>query len=320
LTVAQCDVAALFKVGRILKREREILALVPTFDAIYSELNLSRAAARMGVTQSAMSQSLARLRELFADELFLSNGRGLTPTPRASAVEPHVRTALSEIVKSTSAGVEDLSILGRQFAIDLGAGLEAFIGPALCHELLKSAPNMKIHIQQSQGVDPAAGLRTGEIALAVDFVPTQLPGVMSQVVASSRLVAIASSRGPLRIQGLGLAEYAAVKQVTLTWGRSFAGHGIEHEFSKVGRSIPAVMSVPTLDGLAAIVADSELISIVSEIAAKGLARRHDIAIHELPFEVGSVTLFQQWHSSAENDIAHKWLRTAVYSSFQSMAV
>ena len=75
--------------------DRELLTLIPVFDAIISEGNLSRAAERLGVTQSAVSQALARLRKLTNDPLFESHGRGVRPTPRALEIAGHARAALT---------------------------------------------------------------------------------------------------------------------------------------------------------------------------------------------------------------------------------
>ena len=76
---------------------REMLALIPVFDAILTEGSISRAAERLGVTQSAVSQSLARLRKLAGDELFETTGRGVRPTPRALDMAKHLQTALAQV-------------------------------------------------------------------------------------------------------------------------------------------------------------------------------------------------------------------------------
>ena len=102
--------------------DRELLALIPVFDAIMSEGNLSRAAERLGVTQSAVSQALARLRKLTSDPLFESHGRGVRPTPRALEIADHARAALMHASAAFTPKTLDIASLKRTFVIDFGAG------------------------------------------------------------------------------------------------------------------------------------------------------------------------------------------------------
>ena len=95
--------------------DRELLALIPVFDAIMSEGNLSRAAERLGVTQSAVSQTLARLRKLTSDPLFESHGRGVRPTPRALEIADHARAALMHASAAFTPKTLDIANLKRTF-------------------------------------------------------------------------------------------------------------------------------------------------------------------------------------------------------------
>ncbi len=100
---------------------REMLTLIPVFDAVLTEGSISRAAMRLGVTQSAVSQSLARLRKLAGDELFEATGRGVRPTPRALVMARHLQAALAEVNEAFSPKEIELTTLNRTFVLDIGA-------------------------------------------------------------------------------------------------------------------------------------------------------------------------------------------------------
>src|SRR5262245_30786321 len=110
---------------------REMLALVPVFDAILSEGSISPAAQRLGGTQSAVSQSLARLRRLANDKLFEPTGRGVRPTPRALEMASYLHTALAQINAAIAPKEIDVGKLERTIVLDIGGGYDALILPRL---------------------------------------------------------------------------------------------------------------------------------------------------------------------------------------------
>jgi DNA-binding transcriptional LysR family regulator len=114
---------------------REALTLVPVFEAVLSERSLSRAAARLGVTQSAVSQALGRLRKLTGDELFERTGRGVRPTPRALEMANHIHAALNHVSTAFTPKTLDIGTLERTFVLDIGAGFDALILPLLVAEI-----------------------------------------------------------------------------------------------------------------------------------------------------------------------------------------
>ena len=119
---------------------REMLTLIPVFDAILSEGSLSRAADRLGVTQSAVSQALARLRKLANDELFENTGRGVRPTPRAQEMARHVYAALAQVNEAFTPRDIDLAKLERTFILDVGGGFDALVLPPLLPVVQREAP------------------------------------------------------------------------------------------------------------------------------------------------------------------------------------
>ena len=148
---------------------REMLALIPVFDAILSEGSLSRAAERLGVTQSAVSQALARLRKLANDELFENTGRGVRPTPRALEMASHVYAALAQVNEAFTPKDLDIAKLERTFVLDIGGGFDALILPPLLGEINRTAPGLRLLVSNTRGGDLTKELKYGETELAFDF-------------------------------------------------------------------------------------------------------------------------------------------------------
>ena len=133
------------------------LNLLVAFDALFSERGVTRAAARLGIGQSAMSHNLSRLRALFGDELLTRAPDGMRPTPRALALIDPIRVALSQIEALVSREQTfDPGAANRVFRIGLPDSVEALLGPALLAYFCKTAPGVRLrlhNIDSSQILD-----------------------------------------------------------------------------------------------------------------------------------------------------------------------
>ena len=124
------------------------LNLLVALDALLTDRSVTRAAARVGLRQSAMSHNLARLRILLGDELLTRGPGGMRPTPRALALVEPVRIALAQITALVSPGEAfDARTAERAFRIGLPDGAEVLLGPALLSYLRESAPGIRLRLE-----------------------------------------------------------------------------------------------------------------------------------------------------------------------------
>lgn len=126
------------------------LNLLKCFEVLYEEQNASRAAERLGITQSAVSASLRRLRDIYQDPLFQRTGRGLTPTTKANALKPLVSNGLN-IFKETLLSLQDSENNSQQRIITLGMSddFEIAFAQDIIEEIKKKFPHYRITIKQS---------------------------------------------------------------------------------------------------------------------------------------------------------------------------
>ncbi|MBX9591736.1 MAG: LysR family transcriptional regulator [Hyphomonadaceae bacterium] len=291
--------------------DRELLTLIPVFDAIMSEGNLSRAAERLGVTQPAVSQALARLRKLTSDPLFENHGRGVRPTPRALEIAGHARAVLTHANAAFTPKTLDIGNLERTFAFDIGGGFDALLLPILYKVLAQKAPGVSCVVRNTRSSDLLTELRYGETELAVDFQPMEAEGVRCVRLGDDTAVVLARSDHPALPHGLTMRLYLELPHAALVWSRSLASSGVALELERLGMKVRHAISVPTITAVGALVAQSDLIATVSRFAARALYSLYRLERHPLPFRMPPLGLYLLWHERFDDDAGHRWLRDTI---------
>ncbi|MEE3662821.1 LysR family transcriptional regulator [Brenneria sp. g21c3] len=147
---------------------RADLNLLKVFEALYEEGSASRAAIRLHVTQSAVSASLARLRELYGEQLFQRTGHGLAPTPLASQLKPVVTEALNRFRQSLSmVSPQAESYEGRSLIIGLSDDFEIAIGSRLIAIMAERAPKLRLIFRQTHSQIVSSALMERQIDIAI---------------------------------------------------------------------------------------------------------------------------------------------------------
>jgi DNA-binding transcriptional LysR family regulator len=123
------------------------LNLFRVFVTLLEEKNATRAGERLGLSQSAVSHSLRRLREMVGDELFIRGQTGLRPTPRALEIADTARTALKLLETAVSAPRFDPAVDQHVFNIAAGTYISYVLGPLIAERVIATAPNVQIHFQ-----------------------------------------------------------------------------------------------------------------------------------------------------------------------------
>jgi DNA-binding transcriptional LysR family regulator len=148
------------------------LNLLVAFDALLSEGSVSRAAGRLCIGQPAMSHALARLRELFQDDILYRDGSGMRPTVRALALAPRVRALLAELltVTQSNAAFDPAQAVG-DFRVALNDPLEALLLPGLMARLRAASPSLALAVRPIPASQQLEQLDQGQISLAVGYFP-----------------------------------------------------------------------------------------------------------------------------------------------------
>lgn len=281
--------------------------LLVSLDALLRETSVTRAARRVGLTQSAMSHALARLREHLGDPLLVRAGRQMVLTPKAEALAPRVARLVEEMSRlfAPDEGF-DPAALARAFSLRTTDHILFVLMPEIDALLNTEAPGVDLLVTSlnEQGVDV---LRHGQCDLVVGVFNDLPSDVREQALFTDRFVCLVRKEHPVARTGLSLAQYGAMPHVLVaprgTPGgivdRVLAEHGLRR---RVARSVPHFLVAPFL------VTHSDAVVTMSERMAQRISPLLDLAVLEPPVTLPHYTLSMAWHERHEGDPAHRWLR------------
>jgi DNA-binding transcriptional LysR family regulator len=291
------------------------LNLLRVFDAVMTEQNLTRAAGHLAMTQPAVSNAIKRLRDRIGDELLIRTAYGVKPTPRAEALWPAVRRALTELeaaVTPESFNVADAHATFRMAMADATAALWL---PALVRALETDAPGLNIRMVPLTTREPRPLLLRGDIDLAVGFFPgvaAQLSSETSSPIRHERLysgqyVCVMRRDHPLTKQELTVEAYCKANHLLV----SFSGraHGLVDEaLAQLGCERRILLTVNQFFTAGRVVANSDLITVLPRHLMASTGMSDQLASRELPFAMPPVHLDMLWHERDGRSPAHQWLR------------
>lgn len=289
------------------------LKLLVVFEAIYSTGNISRAAEKLAMSQPAVSNQLARLRELLDDPLFARGRRGVEPTVKAQTMIGPVREALGLIGRQFGDAAEiDLATYRRTFRISLFELLEPMLMPPILNLIAERAPGVSI-----EGILPrpefAQDILDGTLDLVCYAYPITSPDIAVVPVVSVDIVLIARRDHPRIGTTLGVEELrnlsfigigTDLRHITMV-DRDLLTHGIKR---RMVYGVPRMWSIPP------VVADSDLVALMPRAFATYLASKFDLDIYEMPVKLPIHTIYMAWHIKMDGDPGHKWLREAMMAA------
>jgi DNA-binding transcriptional LysR family regulator len=286
------------------------LNLLVVLDALLHERGVTSAGSRLGLTQSATSAALARLRTLFSDPLLVRAGREMHPTPLAESLQRPVREALLSVERVVrSPRSFDPRRDGRTFTIAATDYVVLVLLPALLARLGDTAPGVALRIVAT-GSDTPVRLERGELDLSISssfFSGTfALP---SRTLFRDRFVA-ATWRGAEPAGGR-LTEEAVRERPYLRVQVGELLPMVERRLAENGLTLHPVASVDSFTTAAHLMTGTRMVAFLQRRAALCLKERAELAVVEVPFELPGLAETLFWHPRAEADAGHAWLRAQI---------
>ncbi|MCA1324926.1 LysR family transcriptional regulator [Herbaspirillum sp. alder98] len=291
------------------------LNLLIALDALIAEASVAGAARRLGLSASAMSRTLTRLRTLTGDPLLVRAGRRMVLTPCAEALRERATNVVHEarsVLRPTSPA-PDISTLKRTFTIRANDGFVEAFGAALIDAITSVAPSITLCFAPKIEKSPLP-LRDGSADLEIGVLSGMGPEVRVQALFRDRFVGVVRRGHPLeKLRTVSAARYAACGHVvTSRRGRSTGPVDVALEAMGLTRKIVAI--VPSFPAALAVVRSSDLVALVPAsylrpVRGNKPSARHDATFaFELPVRTEPITISQMWHPRLELDPAHRWLR------------
>ncbi len=292
------------------------LNLIRVFDALMIERSVSLAADRMGLTQPALSNALARLRTALGDELFTRSPSGMQPTPFALEIAPTVHASLQSLEQAIVRRTKfDPAMSTRQFSIAMTDIGEVYFLPKLMQFLEANAPGVIIATVRNGDVDVANGLATGNVDLALGWMPKLGSGFFQRRLFEQHYRCLMSAQHPLAKGTLTLSRFLKARHAVVS--ASGTGHArVEAIMRQRGIKRIIALELPHFATVPYIVRDTELIATVPEKLADSAVKPFGLVVRTPPIEELSFQVNMFWHRRVHKDEANKWLRDAIVTLFQ----
>lgn len=285
------------------------LNLLTALNVLLSESSVAAAAKRLRLSPSAMSRTLARLREATGDPLLVRAGRGLVPTPRAMALRDRVRDLVDEAegILSPDEGI-DLASLARTFTLRTSDGFVESFGAQLMARVNAEAPGVHLNFVQKIDKD-SSPLRDGRVDLETGVVEkTTGPEVLTQSLFRDRLVGVVRAGHPIDAIGMTRARYLDAQHVIVSRSGLESG-AVDLPFLPAGLQRKIATIVSGFSAALALARASDLIATVPERHTANL--RLGMISFSLPMPATEFTVSMLWHPRMDADPAHRWLRACV---------
>lgn len=284
------------------------LNLFAVFDAIYTAGSLTKAADVLCITQPAVSNSLARLRDMLSDPLFVRTGHSMTPTPVAQNIIVPAREAL-RLLRTSVQESHTFNPLTSEKSFNFASRdlLEVSIMPRLIGRLQEVSPGISVTNYEISRSQVVSAMASGSLDFFADASTFTDPHLCKQKIAEDQFVVLARSDHPLLTDGLDLDTFLKLGHIHVSHRKSGPGP-IDIALDKLGKKRRVVMRGQHFLTVPSAIVKTDLIACMPY----HLAKHYDLAIYPLPLDLPAVEYFLYWHVSADHDQAHLWMREQIF--------
>jgi DNA-binding transcriptional LysR family regulator len=283
-----------------------------TFLTVLEETSVSRAAERLGVTQSAVSHTLDKLRAIFDDPLFVRAGRGIESTARARELRTTVESVLDDIKSLTDHRTFDPLLDQMEFTIAANDFPLHLIFPELLKELSDEGIHPRVRFIPA-GIPTASLLHASRYRMLITPTPPDDPHLEKVSLLQAKMVVFYDS---------------TVRKPPRTWKQFAESRYVEVRFSDTESSLMALpsiniskmkpprISVPNFSALPPMIKGTDRIT--TQLAFMKLGLLKDLDSAPLPFKTKTLDLYLIWHRREHDDPAHQWFRQKIIDRVNSI--
>lgn len=293
------------------------LNLLRVLDAVFREGSTVKAAARLGLSQSAVSGSLARLRHALDDPLFVRQGNRLVATDYAAGLQEPVRQELDRIAAMLAPPTRfDPTTAEGTFRIAASDFFAEMLMPRLGDLLQRDAPGIRAQLIDLVPQDYVASLdqRNADVALIPD---TTLPDWVCREELFRSPFHVIARRGNPGLAGLAPGDvmpyemFCTLHHVLFSPEGNIAAMG-DAALAQAGRQRRVAMTLPVFSGVCRVVRESDLIALVPSQLAADVAATFDLQVFAPPMPIDAPLIIGIWHSRSDRNPLSTWMREQVF--------
>ena len=291
------------------------LNLLVVFHEVYRERQISQAARRLHLTQSAVSNALGRLRRTFHDELFVRTAHGMQPTPYAEHLAEPVAAALAAIGAALNPPQAfDAATSVRHFRLAMTDVGEVYFMPVLIELLRQRAPTLRVSTVRAGAIDLKTEMEAGRVDLAIGAFDDVSGSLYQRRLFEQAYVTMfrqchALGRGTLTLERFLAAEHLLVASSDSPYDR------VNALLEQAGVRATTTFQVPHFTAVPYIVGSTDLVVTVPEKLAQRAAAPFQLAYTLPPLALPSLQTRLFWHRRYSQDAGNLWLRQLVAATF-----
>ncbi|MET3919013.1 DNA-binding transcriptional LysR family regulator [Variovorax sp. OAS795] len=295
------------------------LNLFLVFQAIYATRSVTLAGERLGMTQSAVSNALKRMRERFNDALFVRSADGMVPTPVAERLIAPIEEGIACLVQAIDQGrTFEPGTSSRIFRLAVNDIGQLVMMPELLSVARGIAPGVRFETVDVSMADARQRMLHGQIDIALGSWEAMGPSFYQQRLFDETFVVLMSKASPLGArERIELDDYLAAEHIAYR-PQGTTDSQLQQTLERAGAldRRRVVLTAAHSLGLASIVATSGLLlTAPARLAHAMVATRADLRSVDAPFEVTPFEIRQQWHERFHQDSGNRWLRELIFGLF-----
>jgi len=291
------------------------LNLLVVFQQLMTERRVSRVAENLGLTQPAVSNSLAKMRRIFGNELFLRTPAGMVPTPLAEQLGESIGYALAMIHSGLNQQTQfDPAATKQSMTIGMTDIGEIVFLPTLVDRLSREAPGVMLSTVRNATANLKDDMESGRVDLAIGLLPQLKAGFFQRQLFRQRYVCLFRKNHRLDKKKMSLAEFRTAEHLVVV--SAGTGHGaIDSLMKRSGIDRLVRLTVPHFVGVGHILRSTDLVATVPERLAIHLAEPFELAYLPHPVRLPEIAINVFWHAKAHRSMANQWLRGVVFELF-----
>lgn len=282
------------------------LNLLLTLDVLLEEHSVTRAAARLHLSQPSVSVQLAKLRDLLGDPLLLPGPRGMRPTARAEALREPLREALETLSRAVAPELAfDPATAHHTWRIAASDYSESTVVLPMLNALRAAAPHTRLAVVEIAPSLLARQAEQGHIDLAFHTTENAPMGLRQRALFTERYVLAGRADHPRLKRRPTLAQFCALEHAIVSPSGGGFQAATDAALARVGMSRRVVLSVPHFLVLVALLENTDLVAMVP---ARLVHASKTLRVVAPPIEIPGYEMSMLWHERVHRDPAHRWLR------------
>jgi len=287
------------------------LNLLRVLDTVLSEGSVVRAARRLHVTPSAISNALARLREVLGDPLVIRSGRGIVPTTRAAGLASSLKRALNELERAVQSDAFDPTTTTKQFTLAISDAGQIARLPRLARLLAKEMPHSQLRVVGVDTYMSSGGIAGTEVDVAIIGVAEKTPGVHFAPLYEEDSVLVARRGHPRVGAQITKTQLGQLQHVDVQVAPGRGYRELARSYARLDIKREVGMVVPSFIAAAAVTAQTDFVATLPASLVEVLGKRLGLRVVMAPAPRITTEIKLVWHERTLDDPAMRSFREVV---------